>query len=445
MKPANTTLGAIRDPRDLVEEYLEKLAKIPDTIKAYEEAGEKINQVCTVSGAFGRRDIFDRQGRVSKETMEKALLGSAWWAAFKWCNMNILATAADKKKFDQDMQNPPPFTVENLVGTFGPYLADPREAILRGLAEAFITLDPAYKSHSKVKVGVKGLPKRVIINNARSEWSRLGGWGWQRAEDMLNALQVFDGDGLVDRDILYSIQRGDRETYRGLTFKFFKNGNLHVHFSEHACLQINRGLAEYYGDVLPDVEPDKDDLKADPRARDLAKDLQYYPTPVKVAREVLTESRIYGVQKVLDPQCGCGRLLDAVAYREKERAKGWSRTEHKKISLHAIEYHAGRVREARAKGYTVMQANFLEVEHNHLKPYDLVFMNPPFYGRHYLKHVIHALKFVKPGGKLISILPATAHYDHQELPGDYSWHDLPVGSFSESGTRVPTGYAIWLV
>ena len=36
-----------------------------------------------------------------------------------------------------------------------------------------------------------------------------------------------------------------------------------------------------------------------------------------------------------------------------------------------------------------------------------------------------------------SILPATAHYDHDELQGD--WRDLPVGSFSAAGTNVPTG------
>ena len=51
--------------------------------------------------------------------------------------------------------------------------------------------------------------------------------------------------------------------------------------------------------------------------------------------------------------------------------------------------------------------------------------------------VRHALKFLKPGGVLVSILPATAHYDHGELEGE--WRDLPVASFAEAGTNVPTG------
>lgn len=69
-----------------------------------------------------------------------------------------------------------------------------------------------------------------------------------------------------------------------------------------------------------------------------------------------------------------------------------------------------------------------------------VVMNPPFYGRHYVKHVLHALKFLKPGGVLVSVLPASAHYDHKELEG--RWEDLPVASFAESGTNIPTGYLI---
>ena len=63
-------------------------------------------------------------------------------------------------------------------------------------------------------------------------------------------------------------------------------------------------------------------------------------------------------------------------------------------------------------------------------------MNPPFYGKHYAKHVEHAFKFLKPGGTLTAILPATARYDHGLLEG--KWDDLPVGSFSESGTNINT-------
>ena len=99
-----------------------------------------------------------------------------------------------------------------------------------------------------------------------------------------------------------------------------------------------------------------------------------------------------------------------------------------------FEYHPGRASEARAKGHSVVTSNFLEQVP--VGDFDRVVMNPPFFGRHYAKHVRHAYKFLKPGGTLVSILPATARYDHNELQGE--WRDLPVGSFSEAWTNVPT-------
>jgi SAM-dependent methyltransferase len=125
--------------------------------------------------------------------------------------------------------------------------------------------------------------------------------------------------------------------------------------------------------------------------------------------------------RVLEPSCGDGRILDEL------RARG--------CRSFGIEVHGARSAEARAKGHSVLTANFLECPPR--PEFDFVVMNPPFYGRHYVKHVRHALKFLKPGGTLVSILPATAHYDHDDLKGD--WTDLPVGSFAESGTNVPTG------
>lgn len=123
---------------------------------------------------------------------------------------------------------------------------------------------------------------------------------------------------------------------------------------------------------------------------------------------------------MLEPSCGDGRILDAV------RELG-----HKALG---IEYHPGRAAEAKAKGHSVLKANFLEQPE--LAEFDFVVMNPPFYGRHYIQHVRHAYKFLKPGGTLVAILPATARYDHDDLKGD--WRDLPVASFAEVGTNVPT-------
>lgn len=436
------SLGQIRDPRDMVEEYETKLSEIPNLIADHNASINAARAGTSIGGASGRESIFCCSvPSLSQSSMKAALLKSAWWAVYKSCNMDILATAKDKKEIEEAFQNPVPFTVSNIEATFGPYLVDQRMHILRGLAEAFIELDDAYKSHSKVKIGVKGLPKRVIINNAKSEWGRA--WGWQRAEDMINALHVFNGFGIVDRNVMWDIQKEKILNFHGLEFRWFKNGNLHIYFNQDACRQINLGLAEFYGDVLPDVEPDKDDLKPDLGKTEVSKDLQYYPTPEKVADLMLRGETFYDGDDILEPSCGCGRIMQAVKKTVMDR-RGFG-SPPANMSMRGIEYDIRRVRESRFKGYHVTHANFLEVGPKPI--FNKIYMNPPFYGKHYLKHILHAIRFRDPKRHftMISILPATAHYDHKLLPDGYRWTDLPVGSFAASGTRVPTGYAKWSI
>jgi hypothetical protein len=101
---------------------------------------------------------------------------------------------------------------------------------------------------------------------------------------------------------------------------------------------------------------------------------------------------------------------------------------------YGIEVDATRAAMTRAKGHTVLRANFLDTAPS--GDFDRVIMNPPFYGKHYAKHVNHAMGFLKPGGTLTAILPISARYDHGLVDG--GWDDLPVGSFSESSTNINT-------
>ena len=152
---------------------------------------------------------------------------------------------------------------------------------------------------------------------------------------------------------------------------------------------------------------------------EVSRDLQFYPTPPEVADRVLADVYIADGAKVLEPSCGDGRLLEAL------RRKG-------RFDLFGIEVDPRRAAEARAKGFAVLSANFLETVP--VAAYDHVVMNPPFYGQHYTKHVEHALKYLRPRGILTAILPVTARYDHGLLEG--SWSDLPVGAFGASGTNI---------
>lgn len=434
-------LSKLRSLQDVVAEYKAKRAAIPAEIEAFNAAGRRLLAAACVGGEYGREQI--NTGSVYERTMEASLLRSAWLHVWNGLNLPTIASAKDKQAFERAIASPPEFTLDNIRASLGRYLENPRVTILRGLAEVFGDLDPAFKSHEKMKIGVKGLPKRVILTG----FGDFSHYGKDKLRDLLNALAAVQGKPLVtpgeialalkDEDALLTTRevpdphwRDPSKTFtvtaRGVRVRVFGNGNAHVFFEPDALRDINLALAEYYGEVLPDC-PDDDAARPARRASTLpSRDLQFYPTPVGIAEQIVRE--IYGIggARVLEPSCGDGRLMDALVRFGADPL--------------GIEIDPIRALMAQKNGHSVVIGNFLEMAPE--AAFDFVVMNPPFYGRHYEKHVRHALRWLKPGGKLVSILPATARYDHRLLDDlDPHWHDLPVGAFADSGTNVCTTVA----
>lgn len=412
-----------RSLSDVVAEYDLKVSQIEKTIADYADAGATLVAACTVGGTYGRTSI-DTSGPY-EWSIQASLIKSAWWHVYEGLCINILATAKERRVFEQQMETPPPFTLDNIRATFGKYVADPRGNILRGLAETFCDLDQAYRSHEKMKIGVAGLPKQIVLTGFGGH----GSWGRERLVDVLNALAKYRNQPLVEGiamrpiDDLHSYVRktSGQVEICGLTIKKFMNSNVHLMFDKAALLDINRALAEFYGEVLPDCPEERPERTSTGTA--VAKDLQFYWTSAKTLERVMTDAFVKKGSRWLEPSCGDGRMLDVL------RSEG--------AKCLGIEVDPSRAAEARAKGHSVLCANFLETEPT--GDFDGALMNPPFYGKHYAKHVRHALRFLKPGGRLVAILPASARYDHgllDDLGG--RWDDLPVGSFSESGTNINT-------
>lgn len=413
------TLPALRARlSEIINEYNTKKDAIEAEAAAFEDAGVRVNVAACVRGVYGQEQIDT--GHIYVSNLERSLLKSAWLALYNLLELKTLMSADDKKRFEQGLSHPADFTLDNIKATFGDFIMDPYGNILRGLAEVFCGLDQAYKSHDKVKIGVEGLPKRVILSGF-SGWS---GYGMSRITDILNALATYQGKPMVTHEQIRNLEKdGDcLKTERGIWLSIFKNGNGHLFFDKPTLRDINKALSEFYGEVLADCSDDKPTEKAVSTA--VSKDLQYYPTPQEVVDRILNDVWIQKGQKVLEPSCGCGRFLDGIKKVE-PKAKVWG-----------IEVDQGRAEQARAKGHNVFTGNFLETLPDPV--YDLVIMNPPFYGTHYAKHVEHALKFLKPDGILKAILPITAETDHGLLDGLGEWRDLPVGSFRESGTNINT-------
>lgn len=418
----------------LVEEYEIKRENIPNLLETLKEAEIAVEMGATIGGTFVH-SIWGRGSKnsTSKSNLESALLRSAWLHVYKGLNIEKIAPASDRAAYERELETPPPFTVDNIRANFGKYILDPRSHVLRGLAEVFCSLDHSFKSHSKVKIGVSALPKRIILSGF-GQYS-YGSWGQQKMKDTLNAIAALDKRKMVTESEINRMaddaRKNKEHLWWGGKLRVFSNGNAHLFFNKETLDIVNRGLAEYYGEVLPDT-PDESSSRA--RSTEVSKDLQFYRTPDKIADRLVEKAFPRTGMRILEPSCGDGSIIKAVQ-------RFVTKNSLCDISIQSYEVDANRAHRAKETGTSVICKNFLEVPPS--PSFDLVLMNPPFYGKHYQAHVEHARKFLKPNGVLYAILPVTAATDHGFVTiqkwGRDVWEDLPVGSFSESGTQINTG------
>ena len=411
----------------VVAEYWKTYDGLQESLDTFNQAEQTFKSNTTFKGVYFERCYDDH--RTTLKQMQDNLLGSAWRYVYKGLQINELATTDDKSRWDMFFKNPPTLTLDNIREHMGDYIIDPRSNILRGLAETFCKLDMAYKSHDKVKVGVKGLPKRIIVSGF-SGWS---GHGKSRIGDIFKAMNLaLKRPAMGYSELADYVEKSvaDPQTYHGMTLKIYMNGNGHLSFDKGAQLDINRLLAEYYGDVLADSPEAWDERPKKQGSTEVSKDLAFYPTPKAAMQKLFHSIDWRDASTALEPSCGDGAIMDAI------------RAHDPSIRVVGVEVDPKHAKTCMDKRHNVHIANFLEVTPT--PKFDLVIMNPPFAGKHYQKHVEHAKKFLKAGGRLYAILPATALYDHDYVEGpkdrwNSAWQDLPVGSFAESGTNVPTG------
>jgi len=457
-------LMASLDIYDVVEQYEAKKETIPTLFEEIKGQCNKLSSMCSTMGAYGGSPFRHEFRHNYVEDMLATLKKSSWRFVYQKLNIKHIAPQTHLKHFEGLLEKPPEFDVENIRGVFKEYVTDPRSMSLQAFAEIFCRLDKFYKSHDNMKVGVKGLPKRIIIANCGGFYHH----GASQLADVINCLMRYRGqyDLCVTEYMAKDIFEGksalevfrsstpvkkheklnalsletEPHTYQGLKFKAYMNGNCHVIFDKRALGDINRALAEYYGEILPDAY-EHTDKKAESTA--VSKDLQFYGTPQKAANYIIDEISFHDGDEFLEPSCGKGALMDAI--RRHIAGKYYHSSNRPAVSITGVEVHAQRAQETRDKGFSVICANFLSWQTD--RRFDKVAMNPPFYGKHYAKHVAKAYSLLKPGGALYAILPITARDGHGIIDETYDsvrWRDLPVGSFHESGTNINTVLAtIW--
>jgi tRNA G10 N-methylase Trm11 len=141
--------------------------------------------------------------------------------------------------------------------------------------------------------------------------------------------------------------------------------------------------------------------------------------------------------RVLEPSAGTGAIIAAMGGRmfghNPDRGELMAVEINDKLAQHL---------EREFPLTNVATADFLECGTYNLGKFDAIVMNPPFGAASDIKHIKHAMGFLKPGGRLVAIC---AHGPRQvdqlqalAVEHGGTWEKLPDGTFQDAGTNVST-------
>jgi len=178
----------------------------------------------------------------------------------------------------------------------------------------------------------------------------------------------------------------------------------------------------------------------------------FYPTPPELAARMVDLADVGPGMRVLEPSAGAGAIADLL------RDAG--------ADVVCCELHYKLADALAAKGHQVVAGDFIErfsvsdpqggafnaetegIEGEDvagdvapkMRQFDRVVMNPPFERGTDITHIRHALKLLKPGGRLVALCANGPRQREalQPLAEDSGgwWEDLPAGSFKSAGTGV---------
>lgn len=171
---------------------------------------------------------------------------------------------------------------------------------------------------------------------------------------------------------------------------------------------------------------------------DRKKTLQFYPTPLPIAKRLVELARVKDGDSVLEPSAGDGAIIEAIPVTA-ARITAVEIDAENVAKLRDIASCDGRIH--------VVHTDFLSFAETTDERFDAVCINPPFTQGQDIEHVIAAFGLLKPGGWLAGIMSeGTFFRSYKRDEAFRMWLDmfggtseqLPYGTFRESGTDVAT-------
>ena len=168
---------------------------------------------------------------------------------------------------------------------------------------------------------------------------------------------------------------------------------------------------------------------------DAKQELGDFPSPAAVVNRLIELAKINNGDSMFEPNAGSGNILKALHI-----AFPLNR-------LYAVEINT-KYTHLKEIAEHVYYGDFLTVIPTpDTWSFDRIVMNPPFAKQVDIKHVLHALNFLAPGGRLASVMSSGITFRSNKLTEDFrailkahngTIEPLPEGSFLSSGTNVNT-------
>lgn len=153
---------------------------------------------------------------------------------------------------------------------------------------------------------------------------------------------------------------------------------------------------------------------------------QTFFTPPELARDMVRiHASITIGQSVLEPSAGTGNLIQAIV-------------DDVRCDIMAFEIHPELAEGLRSKFPNVAVVNGDFLKSAGTMKFDRVVMNPPFSRGDDVKHIMHALTFLRKGGRLVSICSGGPAAERKLKPFASNWIPVEAGTFAQSGTNIAT-------
>lgn len=155
---------------------------------------------------------------------------------------------------------------------------------------------------------------------------------------------------------------------------------------------------------------------------------QLFQTPAEIAAQLVDLLDLAPGARVLEPSAGLGRILGALRPSQPREV----------VAVEVAPQLCAQLYKQAREGVDLRQRDFLGLTAADLGTFDAVAMNPPFHMRSDIEHTLHALTFLRPGGRLAGLCMDTSHRAEALRPLCSVWQPLPAGAFRAEGTNVPT-------